>query len=96
MCQILAPLAKRICLVPVPSERTAAPADLERECAEAHPEAETRAFASLEEALAALAGVPLVLITGSLYLVGEALERLRITAGPVRSERDLNERLVGP
>jgi len=91
ICEILAPLAKRILLVPVPSERTA-PAELLRDaCAAINPAAQTIACPSLADALKQTANDPFVIITGSLYLVGEALERLGLSPAPAAGERGLNE-----
>ncbi len=88
---ILAPLAQRILLVPVSSERSAAPLDLERACREANPSAETVICGSVADALEKTNADPFVLVTGSLYLVGEALEHLEGSPDRVLSERSLNE-----
>jgi len=76
ICAILAPLADRVYTVPVASERTANARDLAAAFRVADPKLEAVAMANLEEALIACKDKPFVLITGSLYLVGEALERL--------------------
>ncbi len=56
----------------------------------ANPAAAISACASLAEALEKSAGAPFVVVTGSLYLVGEALELIGLSpAGG--SERGLNE-----
>jgi dihydrofolate synthase/folylpolyglutamate synthase len=90
ICEALAPLAARIFTVPVASERTADANDLAAACDAANPVAEISACASLSEALEKSAGEAFVVITGSLYLVGEALELLgHSPAGG--SERGLNE-----
>jgi dihydrofolate synthase / folylpolyglutamate synthase len=89
VCQILAPLAAQIFLVPVNSDRTALPQELQSACGTVNPNAEIHLCESLNDALKAPA--PFTLITGSLYLVGEALERLGIIGGI--SERNLNESL---
>ena len=49
-----------------------------------------RAVDSLAEGLRACAADPFVVVTGSLYLVGEALECLG-EARPATGQRDLNE-----
>jgi len=90
ICAALAPLAGRILLVPVPSERTAAPELLRDACARVNPAAQTIACPSLADALKQTANDPLVVITGSLYLVGEAMERLGLSP-TAPSERGLNE-----
>ena len=95
LCQILAPLAAKIHTVPVASERTASAADLAAGCRVAHPAAEVTARQNLADALIACKDEPLVVIAGSLYLVGEALELLgRPLAGD--GERGLNEWNVRP
>src|SRR5437773_1146620 len=91
ICATLAPLAGRILLVPVPSERTAAPELLRDACARVNPAAQTIAFPSLADALKQTANDPFVIITGSLYLVGEAMEWLELSPAPAAGERGLNE-----
>ena len=78
MCQILAPLAKRILCVPVNSERTSDPDQLARWCKAANRAAPVAVTRDLAEAYAsALQQTPdVIVITGSLFLVGEALDRL--------------------
>lgn len=90
MCRVLAPHAHAIVLVPVPSARTTTPEELLAACAEAHPGVRLTACHSLAEALRVTEPEPFRLITGSLYLVGEALELL---SGPLngQDERALNE-----
>ncbi|PWU17172.1 MAG: bifunctional folylpolyglutamate synthase/dihydrofolate synthase [Verrucomicrobia bacterium] len=95
MCKILAPLAKRILLVTVQSERSAAPEKLAGACRRANPRAEVLACPSLRAALADAATDPFVVITGSLYLVGEAMELLGISAAKATDERGLNEWQAG-
>jgi dihydrofolate synthase / folylpolyglutamate synthase len=90
MCEILAPLAAKIFTVPVASERTADALALAAACRAANPAAEIIVCGSLAEALDKSAVDEFVVITGSLYLVGEALERLgRPPLGG--GERRLNE-----
>ncbi len=91
MCETLAPLAGRILLVPVPSERTAEPQGLAEVCRRANPRARVAEFDSLARALADAASDPFVAIAGSLYLVGEAMELLDISAAKTNGERALNE-----
>ena len=90
ICEILAPLAGRIFTVPVASERAASANELAVACRAANPAAESLACASLNEALKRTAGDTFVVITGSLYLVGEALELLGHSPA-AKSERGLNE-----
>jgi dihydrofolate synthase/folylpolyglutamate synthase len=93
ICGTLAPLAARIFTVPVSSERAADAHELAAACATANPSAKTVASASLSEALDKSADGTFVVITGSLYLVGEALELLSLPPSG-GSERELNEWIV--
>jgi dihydrofolate synthase/folylpolyglutamate synthase len=90
MCEILAPLATRIFTVPVSNERTADARELAAACGAANPGAEISACASLSEALRKSADETFIVVTGSLYLVGEALELLGLSPA-AESERGLNE-----
>jgi dihydrofolate synthase/folylpolyglutamate synthase len=90
ICRTLAPLAPKILTVPVASERTADAPALAEIFHAANPAAEVAAFENLAAALNASKDEPFIVITGSLYLVGEALERLGLS--PVDGgERGLNE-----
>jgi dihydrofolate synthase/folylpolyglutamate synthase len=91
MCEILAPLARRILLTPVKSERSAAPLELTSACQQFNPQAEVTAYSSLDEALQTAANDPFIVITGSLYLVGEAMELLHLANAPFSDEKGLNE-----
>jgi dihydrofolate synthase/folylpolyglutamate synthase len=91
MARLLAPLARRILVVPVRSDRSLAAMELARACQSANPRATVETFASLAAALAAARREPRLVITGSLYLVGEAMEKLRLTPAPASHERTLNE-----
>jgi dihydrofolate synthase / folylpolyglutamate synthase len=91
MCEVLAPLARRVLVVPVQNERTATASELAEVCKRAQPDAEVISHASLSEALADAAGDSLVVIAGSLYLIGEAMELLELLPATVRDERSLNE-----
>ncbi len=90
MCRTLAPLASRILLVPVSSERTALPEALAEACRKANRAAEVRVCGGFREAARGVKDMSCAVVTGSLYLVGEALEHLRRRAGGA-SERHLNE-----
>lgn len=90
ICETLAPLAGRIFTVPVSSERSADPAELAAACRAANAPAEISACPSLRDALDKIADDDFVAITGSLYLVGEALELLGLSQAN-GSERGLNE-----
>ncbi len=87
----LAPLAGRIVLAPVSSERTLDPAMLLDACAEICPHTPASVCASVSEALQLLRPEPLALIAGSLYLLGEVMERLGLSPASPRDERVLNE-----
>ena len=87
----LAPLASRIVLAPVSSERTLDPADMQIACAAASPSTRVKVCPSVAEALRQVAQEPLVLIAGSLYLIGEVMERLGFSPAPPADERGLNE-----
>jgi dihydrofolate synthase/folylpolyglutamate synthase len=91
MCEILAPLTERILLVPVPSERSATPQELAVACRRANLRARVIECSSLGEALAATVEDRFVTIAGSLYLIGEAMELLHISAAKPANERGLNE-----
>jgi dihydrofolate synthase/folylpolyglutamate synthase len=91
MCELLAPLARHILLVPVHSERTAEPHGLAEVCRRANPEALIRECLSFSDALADTASDKFVTIAGSLYLIGEAMETLGLAAGKSEDERALNE-----
>jgi dihydrofolate synthase/folylpolyglutamate synthase len=90
ICEILAPLARKIVTVPVSSQRTANPDELTEACRAANPSANVSVCHSLSEALQEAATEQFVIVTGSLYLIGEALELLG-RVSPAKSERELNE-----
>ncbi len=71
MLQILLPIAQEFFFVPIHSQRAAAPALLAQGTTARH-----RIFDSVQAALEASPG--LTLVTGSLFLVGEAMEILRL------------------
>jgi folylpolyglutamate synthase/dihydropteroate synthase len=91
MCEILAPLAGRILLAPVPSERSASPPELAAACRRANPQAQVVECRSLGEALAETINDGFVTIAGSLYLIGEAMELLHLSPAKADNERRLNE-----
>jgi dihydrofolate synthase/folylpolyglutamate synthase len=90
ICRLLAPLAAKVFTVPVASERTANPQELAEIFRSANPTATVEAAADLATALNANKDKPFIVITGSLYLIGEALERLGLSPGSA-GERGLNE-----
>ncbi len=91
MCQLLAPLATHILLVPVHSERTAEPHGLAEVCRQANPQAVICECNSLTSALEQAGHDRFVTIAGSLYLIGEALELLHLSPATPADERGLNE-----
>jgi dihydrofolate synthase/folylpolyglutamate synthase len=90
MCRILAPFAHRMVLTPVQSERTALPDELRHACASANPDLEISLTQSLADALSLTREDPFVVVTGSLHLVGEAMEQLGLLPSSA-NERTLNE-----
>jgi dihydrofolate synthase/folylpolyglutamate synthase len=88
ICGELAPLANRILVVPVDSDRTASVGAVAEACSRANPGAQVTETAGLKEALS-VSGDGFTVVTGSLYLVGEALEHLAVYEG--HKERGLNE-----
>ena len=91
MCRLLAPRAARILLVPVHSERTATPLELAAACRAANPAIPVEECPGLADALEALRREPFIVVAGSLYLVGEAMELLHLSAARTAGERGLNE-----
>jgi dihydrofolate synthase / folylpolyglutamate synthase len=98
MCEILAPLAAKIFCVPVASTRTSDARELAKTFRAANPTAEVLVCDSLREALKKSGSrgrsphhaQELIVVTGSLYLVGEALELLGYSPAGA-GERGLNE-----
>jgi dihydrofolate synthase/folylpolyglutamate synthase len=90
ICRVLAPLAAKIFTVPAASARTADAGALAEVFRSANPAAKTTVFENLAAALNASKDEPFVIITGSLYLVGEALERLGLAPADAGG-RGLNE-----
>jgi dihydrofolate synthase/folylpolyglutamate synthase len=91
MCRSLAPLAGRILLTPVHSERSEDPSRLVQICSDANPHAQIEVCTSLDDALKKLAAAPFIVIAGSLYLVGEAMELLHLARVSEGDEKGLNE-----
>ena len=90
ICETLAPPVARILTVPVSSERTADARELAAACRAVNSTAEIVACDSLHEALEKIVGDDFVVVTGSLYLVGEALESFGLSPA-TSGERALNE-----
>ncbi len=91
MCRQLVPLSGRVVLVPVHSDRSENPAELAPYCREINPNVPITVCASLREAMSQTASESQVVVTGSVYLVGEAMELLRLAPAPPDDERCLNE-----
>lgn len=91
MSALMAPLAGRLILTRVKSERTLEPAELRAVCQQANPQAAVVICSSLTEALKEAEEEPYLIISGSLYLVGEAMELLGLSPAPANEERSLNE-----
>lgn len=91
MCHSLAPLAGRILLTPVHSERTEDPAKLVAACRESNAHAPVEVCPSLADALQKSASAPFIIIAGSLYLVGEAMELLHVAGASQTDEKGLND-----
>ena len=89
-CAELAPLARRIVLSPVSSARSAKPEGFLAVCQAANPAA-VEVAGSLGQALERCAAEPFVVVTGSFYLVGEAMELLGVAPAPAGAERLLND-----
>ena len=90
ICRTLAPLAAKVYTVPVASARTADARELAAAFQSANPAVAVVAGRDLQEALNASKDEPFIVVTGSLYLVGEALEHLGLAPGGA-GERGLNE-----
>jgi dihydrofolate synthase/folylpolyglutamate synthase len=90
ICGVLAPLTQTILAVPVASKRSADAKKLAPACRAANPSAKVLVCDSLSAALQKAPAEDLIVVTGSLYLVGEALELLGYFP-PAASERELNE-----
>jgi dihydrofolate synthase/folylpolyglutamate synthase len=91
MCHALGPRAEHIFLVPVKTDRSATPHELSSACIEAAPDSDVVQCTSLANAFDQTAPDATVVIAGSLYLVGEALEYLGAAPVDAASERDLND-----
>ncbi len=91
ICEILSPLASRILLVPVASDRSASPEELGKACRHGNPRAQVIEYANFKEAFAGAKADSFVVVAGSLYLVGEALEVMQLSPSRLQSERGLNE-----
>jgi len=91
MAALLAPLVSRVILVPMKSERALPPKEMVSMWQQANLSVPVSVCASLAEGMDRVKAEPFILITGSLYLVGEAMELLGLADSPAREERSLNE-----
>ena len=89
ICRTLAPLAAKIFLSPVASERGADPQWLADSCRKANAAAPVAVCRNIAQALAQAAHEPFVVVTGSIHFVGEAMEELGLASSD--SERALND-----
>ena len=85
--KVIAPMADRVVCIPVSSERTLAPAQLAEECRRHC--SQVIEVESLQEGLETVKDDPFVILTGSIYLIGEAMEALGLAKAV--GERGLNE-----
>ena len=85
--EVIAPMANRVVCIPVSSERTLSPAQLAGECRRHC--SQVMEVESLLEGLETVKGDPFVILTGSIYLIGEAMEALGLAKAV--GERGLNE-----
>ena len=94
MVATLAPLAGRIVTCPVASPRTVSAEDLRAACLATGLARPVQTVASAAEGLKACADDAFVVVTGSLYFIGEVLELLNTNSPPAASDpvqRRLNE-----
>lgn len=91
MCRLLAPLASLIVCVPVNSDRTSDPVELAALCRAANPQTVVETSGNVRDAFAmAKANNPeVIVIAGSLFLVGEAMDRLGFARTPATCEQEL-------
>ncbi len=88
---ILAPLARRIVATRITSERAMPAGELAPHCRRANPDAVVEEAPSVGEALSRVKDEPFVLLTGSLYFIGEALEFLCVLRSEGADEKALND-----
>lgn len=91
MCAKLAACGRRVVLTSVASDRTAKSGELAEACRAANPEAAVDISENLSAALRSVSDEPLVVVTGSLHFLGEAMEALGLSAVPEIDEKGLNE-----
>jgi dihydrofolate synthase/folylpolyglutamate synthase len=91
ICDILAPMASSMLVVRVASERGLDAEMLAAACRKSNPGARVQVCATIGEALNEGANEQLLVVAGSLYLIGEAMEQLRIGGANRTDEKRLNE-----
>lgn len=91
MLEHLMPVANRVILTPVQSHRSLTSTELRDLYRNAKTPIQWEIYESLSEAIRSAPVSGIVLIAGSLYLIGEALEILRLSSSPQADERSLNE-----
>ncbi len=91
MCEILAPVASRIICTRINSPRSADPTRLSAACKRTNPAVEVCVCESLPDALQFAERDRFVVVAGSLYLVGEAMEVLGLVPVPNNDEKALND-----
>jgi dihydrofolate synthase / folylpolyglutamate synthase len=91
MLPLLADHADQLLLAPLKSPRTLQPEDILPFCQKLNRALPVHVSSSVSDALHIAAEAPLLVITGSLYLIGEALEALNLSPAPSSPERALNE-----
>ncbi len=91
MVQRLVPLAGRMVTAPVRSARTVTASDLRAACLEGGATPPVEAAESLGAALKACEKDPFVVVSGSLYFIGEALELLGVEMTSTQLDQRLND-----
>ena len=80
ICAALLPIASKVFAVPVPSARSSAASEVAENCRVVQPECSVATMATLNEALLnARLSEERILVSGSLFLVGEAMTILTST-----------------
>ncbi len=96
MVQSLVPLSARVITAPVASARSVSAEELRAACVATGAGRPVKAAPSAAEALRLCAADPFVLVTGSLYFLGEILELLGHGQPVTGEERSLNEWTPAP
>lgn len=91
ICAELAHVSKNVFITRVASERSADPLKIKEKWLEVSPDSNVVICENLKSAIELSVGFATTLITGSLYLIGEAIELLGISTACSRYDRALNE-----